>query len=86
MAILRHQQVDCRSAPSWLQGLFPSSPTCVAGTSGALVLRCGVGSCSGTMGGGLQNAPEGSFRTCGPAGLGFYSLLFLTEKVMGGGG
>ena len=35
------------------------------------------------MGGGLQNDPEESFGTCGPAGLGFYSLLFLIER--GGG-
>ena len=37
-------------------------------------MRSGVGSCSGTMGGGLHNDPEGSFGTCEPVGSRFLQL------------
>ena len=42
-----------------------------------------VSSCSGTSRGSLQDAPEGSSGACGL--IRFYSLLFLVEKVRGGG-
>ena len=87
LAILWHQRVDCSGAPAWLQGPFPSPFTCVAETSGATVLCSGVGSCSGTAGGSLQNAPEGSFGTYGPATSRFLqSAVPCREGDRGGGG
>ena len=71
--------MDCSSAPRWLQGAILSPPVCVAGTPRASILLPRVGSCYGSMGGGLQDASGGCSGACGPASPGFYSRLFLVE-------
>ena len=58
-------------------------PICVAGTS---ILLSGVSSCSGTAGGGLHNAPEGSSGTCGPTWSGYLQLAVPSRAGDGGGG
>ena len=68
LAVLWRRRMNCSSSPAGLQDPFPSPTTCIAGIPGAAVLCSGVGSCAGSSGGSLQNAPEGSFGTCGPAG------------------
>ena len=70
-------RVAYSGAPLWLHGAFASPPTCVAGSLGATVLLPGVGSGSGSSGGGLQDAPGEYSGSCGPAGPKFYSWLFL---------
>ena len=86
LAVLRFQGVDCRGALLGLLGSIPSPPTCVAGALGTSALSPEVGLRACSLGGGQEDAPEGSSGDCRPALSGLLQLgyLFLVEKATGG--
>ena len=65
---MRRQCLDSCSPPGQVPHTISTSPTCGAGSSGAIILRSGVGSSDSPLGGGRQDAPEWCSGASGPAG------------------
>ena len=77
--------MDSCCSPEGIPHSVPPTPTCVAGTPRAVVLCTGVpGLSASPPGGGLQDAPDGSSGTRGPARSGI--LQFVVSRREGDGG